>query len=230
MEPLAELAKHIVSTVQGAKRFPANKWKAVRLADNPQLVLPSESALILGEEPAYGVSAFYASREEILPDGVYLLGDDVTQLGPQTSFARLVFVKLRNFFSYDKTDAFDRIKAIKDLEATLMMEGIAIQEAPFDKQETFLFKHENFERMNFEAIGDDYINLFKTNPDVDKVAVVFVTVPNFPYQEIKKQAILAEKTLETMVFMGNHPLLCSSCPKKPICDAVPGLRDMHPSH
>jgi hypothetical protein len=227
MEPLAELAKHVVSYVQGAKRFPSNKWKAVRLADNPTLVLPSEAALILGEEPSYGIPAFYASREEILPDGVYLLGDDLTQLGPQTSYARLVFVKLRNFFSYDKDDAFDRIKAIKDLEKTLLMEGIGIQDSQFDKQETLLFKHDNFERLNFEAIGDNYINLFKTNSDVDKVAVVFVTVPSFPYVEVKKQAILADRTLEVMTYLGHAPYQCSSCAKKPFCDAVPGLRDLH---
>jgi hypothetical protein len=77
--------------------------------------LPSDATLVLGEDPAFGIPAFYASREEILPDGIYLLGNDIDQLGPHTSFARLIFVKLRNFFSYEKPNAFERIKDIKGL-------------------------------------------------------------------------------------------------------------------
>jgi hypothetical protein len=228
MEPLAELAKRAVSSLKGAKRFPPNKWRAVRTTDNALLLLPSDAALVLGEDPSFGVSAFYASREEVLPEGIYLLGNDLNQLGPHTSFARLVFVKLRNFFSYDKPDAFDRIKAIKKLDGTLRMEGIMVNEAPFDKLETILFKRDGFRRLSFEAIGNTYINCFKTNPDVDKVAVAFVTLPSFPYADCKKKALLADETLKAMVTLGRmDTLACSLCSAKAFCDANPWLKNLH---
>lgn len=229
MEPLGELAKRFVSSLQGAAFFPFNKWRAVRLADNPPLLMPEDTAFVLGQEPSFGVSAFYACRETILPEGVYLLGDDLTSLGPQTSFARIVFVKLRNFFSYAKPAAFERIKAIKDMESGLMMEGIMVNESKFEKQETIAFRRGGaFARLSFEALGDDYVNLFKTNSDVDKVAVVFVTLPTFDYAEAKRQAVLADKTLDAMVFLGGKKEAdCGSCPQRALCEAVPGLRETH---
>jgi hypothetical protein len=188
MEPLAKLAKRMVSSFRGAKRFEPNKWRAVRETDSGLLVLPSDAALVLGEDPAFGINAFYASREEILPEGIYLLGNDLDQLGPHTSFARLIFVKLRNFFSYEKPNAFERIKDIKGLIGTLHMEGITVNESPFDKQETILFLRDDIRRLSFESLGNSYINVLKGHPDVEKVAVVFVTLPTFPFADCKKQS------------------------------------------
>lgn len=230
MEPLAELAKHVVPSLSNASHFLYNKWRAIRLSDTPTLVLPTDAALILGEMPAFGVSAFYAFRENVLPEGVFLLGNDLTTLGPATSFAKIVFVKLRNFYSYGKPGAFTRIQEIKDLDKTLNMEGVMVNDSPFDFQETILIKRNSLKHLSFEAIGDAYINLYKTCSEVDKVTVVFVSDPTYQYAELKKQAALAAKTLEAMVFFeGKKDLDCNACPKKSLCLVVPGLKELHSS-
>lgn len=228
MEPLAELAKRMVSFLKGAKRFEPNKWRAVRESDHALLVLPSDAALILGESPAFGITCFYASREEVFPEGIYLLGNDLDQLGPQTSFTRIVIVKLRNFFSYERPNAFERIEAIKNLLGTLCMEGIMVNDAPFDKQETILFSSEGFSRLSFESLGNNYINVLKSNPDVEKVAVAFVTLANFPFAECKRQAIEADETLEALASLWQMDgKICPACPKKTFCEAKPWFRKLH---
>jgi hypothetical protein len=228
MEPLAELAKRLVSSLRGAERFEPNKWRAVRETDQRLLMLPSDAALILGESPALGVPAFYASREEVFPEGIYLLGNDLDQLGPHTSFARIVFVKLRNFFSYERPNAFEKIKDIRNLLGTLHMEGIMVNDAPFDKQETVLFSSEGFSRLSFESLGNNFINVLKSNSDVEKVAVAFVTLPSFPFGDCKRQAVQADETLEALASLWQMDAKsCPQCPKKAFCDANPWFKKLH---
>jgi hypothetical protein len=228
MEPFLELAKKVTSswTKKEPVFYPFDVNK--KASDNGafQFVLPSEARLSLGVAPFEGIDGFFASRESLLPEGTYLVGQELKDLHANGPYAKLVFVQLAKDFPFEEEKAYSLLREIKFTEYHLSPEGAMFSQAPFEKRETLVLK-EGAE-LSFESIGNDAIAAYKQNPNVVAVAVVFIVDPSFDYLTLKKEADLSDKTLEALDhILHGIKMDCSTCKEKAICDEVEGLRQLH---
>ena len=82
--------------------------------------------------------------------------------------------------------------------------------------------------ITFEQVGNSYISQFKKNPDVIAVKLIFVTVDDADYAEMKKDAKKVRDITKTLSkILEGMATDCHSCSLKEICDEVEGLKELH---
>ena len=73
-----------------------------------------------------------------------------------------------------------------------------------------------------------FIDAYKKHQEVDKVKMIYITEPEFPYELLQKKIDQLEKITDALDYIfKNIKMDCSACAMKPVCDEVDGLREMH---
>lgn len=204
----------------------AASWKLLK---NNEVILTKETAFELGGGGLKSVTfSAVTSEMPIDKDEILLIGKDLNEIRFDTPFARLVFLKIEDIGDSEQ----EAYKVIKDLEYSkydIIPEGYMVRASAFDcREQVRVSKNAIRDGLNFEAIGNIYIDRLKQNDLVKNVKIVFITesIPEFKILTDYAKKI-NDITLSLNHIMADMSLDCNSCNLKQICDEVEGLRELH---
>jgi CO dehydrogenase/acetyl-CoA synthase beta subunit len=198
-----------------------------------QLIMMKESAYELGGDgkPAVNyacvTSGDYADKDEIL---VY--GKDLNQINGSSSFARIVIIKVDLLNGEGEEDTEPLFRAIQDIDFVkyhVYPKGYMIRSSSDSFREQVRVSKDAVKKgISFEQVGNSYIKEYKKNPNVLAVRVIFATVDDADYAEMRKDAKKVRDITKTLSkILEGMATDCHSCSLKEICDEVEGLKELH---
>lgn len=206
---------------------PAKAWNDL---GSSELVLQSDAAYELG---ALGLgSSNYicttTSADLVNKDQIILIGSDLKQIKKDTPFARIVLIRIGAIEGDDE----QVYRALKDIEFSkyhVNPEGYMVRMSPESHREQVRVSKKAIKRgINFEAVGNRYIQEYKKDVNVLNVTVIFVTDPSIDFKELLENSKKADDITNTLThIMEGLPTDCSVCQLKDICDEVEGMKELH---
>lgn len=206
---------------------PAKAWNDL---GSSELVLQSDAAYELG---ALGLgSSNYicttTSADLVNKDQVILIGSDLKQIKKDTPFARIVLIRIGAIEGDDE----QVYRALKDIEFSkyhVNPEGYMVRMSPESHREQVRVSKKAIKRgINFEAVGNRYIQEYKKDVNVLNATVIFVTDPSIDFKELLENSKKADDITNTLThIMEGLPTDCSVCQLKDICDEVEGMKELH---
>jgi len=213
-----------------AKVWDYNGKKTWIDAGSSELVLQSDSAFELG---AMGLgSANYicttASSSLVDKDQIILYGKDLKDIKGDTPFARIMLLRIGDLEGEDE----QIYRALKDIEFCkyhVYPEGYMVRMSPESHREQIRVSKKAIKRgINFEAVGNLYIESYKKNPNVLNATVIFITDPDMDYAAMVENSKKVDAITNTLThIMEGLPTDCSVCQLKDICDEVEGMKELH---
>ncbi len=80
------------------------------------------------------------------------------------------------------------------------------------------------EGVGFEKLGNLYINSYKKHPAVKAVKLIYITDPEFNYQELQKALTKGENITKSLDHLVNKVKMdCHSCAIQAVCNEVEEL-------
>ena len=206
---------------------PAKAWPDLGAAE---LVLQSDAAYELG---ALGLgSSNYicttTSSELVSKDQIMLYGPDLKEIKKDVPFARIVLLRVGVLEGEDE-EVYRALKDIEFCKYHVYPEGYMVRMSPESHREQIRVSKKAIKRgINFEAVGNRYIEAYKKDPNVLNVTVIFVTDPSIDFKALQENAKKADAITGTLThIMEGLPTDCSVCQLKDICDEVEGMKELH---
>lgn len=234
-----ELYNSIIEKVDGylgsstPKKYsynPDNTWEDV---GGNQLIMMKESAYELGGDNKPAVNyACVSSDDYVTEDEIWVYGKDLNQISGSVPFARIVLVKVAALKGEGEEDTEPLFRAIQDIDFVkyhVYPKGYMIRSSSDSFREQVRVSREAVRKgINFEQVGNSYIKEYKKNPNVLAVRVIFSTVDDANYAEMKKDAKKVRDITKTLSkILEGMSTDCHSCSLKEICDEVEGLKELH---
>ena len=205
---------------------PNTKWNLLKVNE---FLMGKEVAFELGDrfKPSvvYGLPT---SNSQILNcDKIFLLGKDLNEIKENTNFSRITIFNIDDI--PDANKAYIMVKRLDYERYKMIPEGYMCLSSSFENKENIRVSKKAIKNgLNFEKLGNLYINHYKTIPGVNNVAVIFIVGD---FDKINELVELSKKTDEvTNAFdhiLKNLILDCDVCPLKKICEDVEELRKLH---
>ena len=234
-----ELYNSIIEKVDGLlggttpKKYaydPANTWEDV---GGNQLIMMKESAYELGGDNKPAVNyACVSSDDYVNEDEIWVYGRDLTQISGSVPFARIVLVKVANLKGEGEEDTEPVFRAIQDIDFVkyhVYPKGYMIRSSSDSFREQVRVSREAVRKgISFERVGNSYIKEYKKDPNVLAVRVIFSTVDDADYAEMKKDAKMVRDITKTLSkILEGMSTDCHTCSLREICDEVEGLKELH---
>ena len=194
--------------------------------------------LVLSRDAAYELGAagkgsanyvlFTSSGDLVNKDQVLLYGPDLKDIRGDVDFARIVLLRV-GVLSDDDEQVFRILKDIEFAKYHVYPEGYMVRMSPENYREQVRVSKQALKKgISFKALGMNYIQAYKQDPNVISATVIFLTDPAADYSALKA---LAKKSADvtgtlTHIFEG-LPTDCSVCALKDICDEVEGMKELH---
>lgn len=209
---------------------PAKTWEDV---GGNQLIMMKESAYELGGDNKPAVNyACVSSDDYVTEDEIWVYGRDLTQISGSVPFARIVLVKVASLKGEGEEDTEPVFRAIQDIDFVkyhVYPKGYMIRSSSDSFREQVRVSREAVKKgISFERVGNSYIKEYKKDPNVLAVRVIFSTVEDADYAEMKKDAKKVRDITKTLSkILEGMSTDCHSCSLKEICDEVEGLKELH---
>lgn len=201
------------------------------LGSDRSMILRSDMAYELGSDrlPGIGLTLVTANEELVNDDEIILLGDDLADIKKDSPYARVALVKVDEEAIGEGNVLY---KAIKNLEYTkyhFYPEGFMIRVSSTKQRESVRISKEALEKgLSFAKTGTMLIDVFKKQPNVKAVKIIYITEPSFNYEALKTIGYDAEDVTSTIDhILKNLPMDCHACSLQKVCDEIEGLREMH---
>ena len=82
--------------------------------------------------------------------------------------------------------------------------------------------------LDFAKVGGLFLSGYHKHSKVLAAKLIFITLPDFPYHELNKKVLQAEKiTLALNHILGSLKMDCGACNMKQVCDEVEEMRKLH---
>lgn len=209
---------------------PNRTWEDV---GGNQLVMMKEAAYELGGDNKPAVNyACVSSDDYVTEDEIWVYGKDLSQITGSVPFARIVLVKVAALKGEGEEDTEPLFRAIQDIDFVkyhVYPKGYMIRSSSDSFREQVRVSKEAVRKgITFEQVGNSYIREYKKNPNVLAVRVIFATVDDADYAEMKKDAKKVRDITKTLSkILEGMATDCHSCNLKEICDEVEGLKELH---
>lgn len=194
-----------------------------------ELILSRDAAFELGANrlPSVNYSCVTTSKGLVEDDEILLYGPDLNEIKGDVPFARIVLLNINDLGDNDK--AYRSIKNLEYVKYDIIPKGYMIRASSFDKREQVRVSKEAIARgINFEVIGNAYINKLKEDKLVNAVHIIFITQNIANFKKLTEYANKVDEITQTLNHVLNDMTLnCQSCNLKPICDEVEGMRELH---
>lgn len=215
--------------------LPAKTWDY-----DPRAAWPSNgtSELVLQKDAAYELGAsgrgsanfvLFTSSEELTDgDRVIVCGKDLREIKGDCDFARVVLLRI-GVLDDDDEAVYRTLRDIEFAKYHVYPQGYMVRISPESYREQVRVSRDAVRRgINFKALGMNYIQAYKQDPNVLSATVIFLTDPAADYAALRA---LAKKSADvagtlTHIFEG-LPTDCSACALKDICDEVEGMKELH---
>jgi CO dehydrogenase/acetyl-CoA synthase beta subunit len=234
-----ELYNSIIEKVDGLlgsttpKKYAYNPAKTWEDVGGNQLIMMKESAYELGGDNKPAVNyACISSSDYVTEDEIWVYGKDLNQINGSVPFARIVLVKVASLQGEGEEDTEPLFRAIQDIDFVkyhVYPKGYMIRSSSDSFREQVRVSRDAVRRgINFEQVGNSYIKEYKKNPNVLAVRVIFATVDDADYAEMRKDAKKVRDITKTLSkILEGMATDCHSCSLKEICDEVEGLKELH---
>jgi CO dehydrogenase/acetyl-CoA synthase beta subunit len=222
---------HLGSTVP--KKYAYNPDKTWEDVGGNQLIMMKESAYELGGDNKPAVNyACITSDDYVTEDEIWVYGKDLNEINGSVSFARIVLVKVDSLKGEGEEDTEPLFRAIQDIDFVkyhVYPKGYMIRSSSDSFREQVRVSKDAVRKgISFEQVGNSYIKEYKKNPNVLAVRVIFATVDDADYAEMKKDAKKVRDITKTLSkILEGMATDCHSCSLKEICDEVEGLKELH---
>lgn len=199
------------------------------MCTNNELILSKDSAYEMGANrlPSVTYSCVTTSTNLVEKDEILLYGEDINEIKADVPFARIVLLNINNPGDDDKS--YKSIKNLEYVKYDIIPKGYMIRASSFDKREQVRVSKEAISKgINFEIIGNAYINKLKEDKLVNAVHIIFITENITKFKKLTEYANKIDGITQTLNHVLNGMNLdCQSCNLKPICDEVEGMRELH---
>lgn len=234
-----ELYNSIIEKVDGLlgssspKKYSYNPDRTWEDVGGNQLIMMKESAYELGGDNKPAVNyACVSSDDYVTEDEVWVYGKDLTEIRGSVPFARIVLVKVASLKGEGEEDTEPLFRAIQDIDFVkyhVYPKGYMIRSSSDSFREQVRVSKDAVRKgISFEKVGNSYIKEYKKNPSVLAVRVIFATVDDADYAEMKKDAKKVRDITKTLSkILEGMATDCHSCSLKEICDEVEGLKELH---
>lgn len=222
---------HLGSTVP--KKYAYNPDKTWEDVGGNQLIMMKESAYELGGDNKPAVNyACITSDDYVTEDEIWVYGKDLNEINGSVSFARIVLVKVDSLKGEGEEDTEPLFRAIQDIDFVkyhVYPKGYMIRSSSDSFREQVRVSKDAVRKgISFEQVGNSYIKEYKKNPNVLAVRVIFATVDDADYAEMRKDAKKVRDITKTLSkILEGMATDCHSCSLKEICDEVEGLKELH---
>jgi CO dehydrogenase/acetyl-CoA synthase beta subunit len=193
-----------------------------------------ESAYELGgdNKPAVNYACVTSSEGFADRDEILVYGRDLSQINGSVSFARIVIVKVNILDGEGEEDTEPLFRAIQDIDFVkyhVYPKGYMIRSSSDSFREQVRVSKDAVKKgISFEQVGNSYIKEYKKNPNVLAVRVIFATVDDADFAEMRKDAKKVRDITKTLSkILEGMATDCHSCSLKEICDEVEGLKELH---
>jgi CO dehydrogenase/acetyl-CoA synthase beta subunit len=215
------------------KKYAYNPDKTWEDVGGNQLIMMKESAYELGGDNKPAVNyACISSDDYVTEDEIWVYGKDLNEINGSVSFARIVLVKVDSLKGEGEEDTEPLFRAIQDIDFVkyhVYPKGYMIRSSSDSFREQVRVSKDAVKKgISFEQVGNSYIKEYKKNPNVLAVRVIFATVDDADYAEMRKDAKKVRDITKTLSkILEGMATDCHSCSLKEICDEVEGLKELH---
>lgn len=195
------------------------------------LIMRGEMAYELGggNLPAVSGFALTSSEQFIENDEVWLYGPDLQEIKGDTPYARLTFLKVAEEGFSEVDVAYASIRKLDYTRYHINPKGYMMRISVAGEREPVRVSHVALkEGLNLSKIGKLFLEGYHKDPKVLAVKMIFITLPDFPYEVLNEKIERIEKVTESLNHIFNNIKMdCSVCGFKNVCDEVDGLKELH---
>lgn len=203
-------------------------WKDVGECN---LIMRGEMAYELGGGTLPAISGFALTAAEglIENDELWLYGPDLPELKADTPYARLTFIRVAEEEFAEVDEAYTSIRKLEYTKYHINPKGYMMRISAAGMREPVRISRAALrEGLNLSKIGRIFLEGYHKDPKVLAVKLIFITLPDFPYDALHKKIDRLEKVTESLDHIfHNLKMDCSVCGLKDVCDEVEGLKKLH---
>lgn len=203
-------------------------WKDI---GNANMILRSDMAYELGGNhlPALSGMTLTADTSLVPRDEVLLYGKDLGEIHEDTPYARLAVLRVKEDSMGEGNALYQAIRKMEYTKYHLNPEGFMMRISAASQREMVRVGKTALEKgLGFEQIGKLFLQSYHKNPQVEAVKLVFITLSDFPYEELEIYIKKAEEITKAIDhILKNLSMDCNVCSLKQICDEVEGMKELH---
>lgn len=200
-------------------------------AGDYNLILRSEMAYELGGANLPAVSGLGFTSEESLVygDELWLYGPDLPDLKKDAPYARLTLLRVAEDSLGEDDAAYTAIRKIEHTRYHVNPKGYMMRISAASEREPVRVSRKALEEgLDFAKVGGLFLAGYHKHSKVLAAKLIFITIPDFPYDELDKQARQAEMiTMALDHIFKNLKMDCGACNLKQVCDEVEEMRKLH---
>lgn len=201
-------------------------WTCLR---NNEFLMEREVAFELGHRinPCTVYNCLTSNDQLINEDRILLYGKDLNEIKRNTNFSRITFMNVDKV--EDPNKAYIGIKRLEYERFKVIPEGYMILSSSIENKENVrVSKKAIKEGINFEIIGNLFINHYKKIEGVNNVWMIFL-VGDYPFID---NLVEKSKEVDAITNAFDHILKnvivdCEVCPLMTICEDIEALRELH---
>ncbi len=195
--------------------------------DPNELIFRSDAAFELGGQGKEAIAGtFFTSDSNYVGDeGILVYGPDIKDLKGDSSYARIALIEVDDSKMGEGKEIYSSIRKIDYVRYHVSLKGMMFRFSPLSSKESIVISKKAADnRLSFKDIGTHFINGFKALPQVKKVKMIFITDPNFDYQELARISNKAEDITKALDhLLGKVKMDCHSCALQKVCAEVETL-------
>lgn len=203
-------------------------WKDI---GNANMILRSDMAYELGGNhlPALSGMTLTADTSLVPRDEVLLYGKDLGEIHEDTPYARLAVLRVKENSMGEGNALYQAIRKMEYTKYHLNPEGFMMRISAASQREMVRVGKTALEKgLGFEQVGKLFLQSYHKNPQVEAVKLVFITLSDFPYEELEIYIKKAEEITKAIDhILKNLSMDCNVCSLKQICDEVEGMKELH---
>ena len=202
------------------------------VTESSELVMRRDSEFEFGGGLNPSTNFTLVSTEDCVDyDGVFLVGNDISDINSDCAFARIVILKTDEIGESEEGDTEEAYKAIRNMEFAryhVFPEGYMVRVSSQSNQEQVrISKEAKAKGINFSAIGKAYLEKYKSIDHVLNVQVIFITEKEV-VESLSEYADKADDITKSLTHIFDGLATdCGHCDFKPVCDEVEGMKEMH---
>ncbi len=215
------------------KVYPYNPDRTWKDVGANQLIMLRDSAYELGGDSKPAVNYSCVSTADFIDkDEIVVYGRDLSEINGSVPFARIAIIKVKDLKGADEDDTEPVFRAIQDIDFVkyhVYPEGYMIRTSSENNREQVRISKDAIRAgISFERVGNTYIKKYKENPNIINVKLVFLTVDDADYEQMKDNAKKVNDITRTLSkILEGMSTDCNTCGLKSICDEVEGLKELH---
>ena len=198
------------------------------------MILRNEMAYELGNEsfPGIGMTLVTDDASFVKEDSIERIGRDLDEISENGPYARISIIRVGEDTLGEGKKLYGAIKKLDHVRYHFYPEGFMLRLSAIQKKEGARISRESLKKgLSFAKIGRLLQEAYHKDSNVLAVRTLFVTEPEFDFEELKKLSQEADKITKAIDDIAqNVQMDCHVCSLQEVCEEVEGLRELHFSH